>query len=188
MAEIAHPEIPRREYETLVSRSRNALRILRRDRQIPLRGRDVVSALALTIADDLVRLVGVQRPVAASAAAHIAHAGEWWPDIMNGGRALIAQRHGAKPPKHIPSRVLLAIVDEAGQSEPAVYIGPFGKIRDKLAAGDRLRAVSVTEAWATLVERAAAAKINLNGYMPAFGTNGKTSASLIKRGRRKSAG
>jgi hypothetical protein len=143
---------------------------MQRDGYMPMRGRDIVSALALIVADDLVRNVGVDRTTAAHAAAQIAHAGQWWPDIMTGGRALLAKRYGTPAPERTPPRVLLAIVHEAHQSEPVIFIGSLDSIHSELAQGDRFRAVSVTEAWATLVERAAAARIDLGPYLVALPT------------------
>jgi hypothetical protein len=164
-AHFQHPQIPHLEWEALVDRSRNALKTMQRDGYMPLRGRDIVSALALIVADDLVRTVGVDRATAARAAEQIAHAGQWWPDIMTGGRALLAKRHNTPDPERTPPRVLLAIVHEARQPEPVVFIGSLDSIYSELAHGDRFRAVSVTEAWVTLVERAAAARIDLAPYL-----------------------
>jgi hypothetical protein len=165
---IQHPQIPHLEWEALVDRSRNALKTMQRDGYMPLRGRDIISALALIVADDLVRTVGVDRAAAARAAAHIAYAGAWWPDIITGGRALLAKRYGTPIPELTPPRVLLAIVHEAQQPEPVIFIGSLDSIHNELAQRDRFRAVSVTEAWATLVQRAAAARINLAPYLVAL--------------------
>ena len=175
-ANALHPHIPHLEWEVLVDRSRNALKTMQRDGYMPMRGRDIVSALALIVADDLVRNVGVDRTTAAHAAAQIAHAGQWWPDIMTGGRALLAKRYGTPAPERTPPRVLLAIVHEAHQSEPVIFIGSLDSIHSELAQGDRFRAVSVTEAWATLVERAAAARIDLGPYLVALPTAANESA------------
>jgi hypothetical protein len=111
---------------------------------VPLKGRDIVSALAVIIADDLVRTVGVDRAQAARAATYIADAGEWWSDIMAGGGAVL----GLPTPRSTPP-VLLALVQGVGQTEPEVFIGSFESIQRELAKGDRFRAVSVTDAWAT---------------------------------------
>lgn len=165
MIETVHPEIPRKTFEALVGRSRTALKTLRNEGSVPMKGRNIVGALALIIADDLVREVGVERPLAAQAAAEIEGAGEYWPDITQGGRALLAQRLGMPAPEEVPAPVLLAIVHEAAEPKPMVWIGPLEVIQRHLAKGDHFVAVSATKAWATLVERAAQAQLDLNPHI-----------------------
>ena len=111
------------------------------------------------------RKAGVNRKLATRAAAHIAEPGEWLQDILDGARALIAGRYGTRMPKRIPAKVLLGISVSPEQKEPIIFIGPLKEITADLAEGDRFAAVSATAAMATVIERAAKAKIDLDPYL-----------------------
>ena len=64
-------------FTLIVDKSSDALKTQTRDFGRPIKGRDILAALALVIADDLVRKAGVDRKLATRAAAHIAEPGEW---------------------------------------------------------------------------------------------------------------